>query len=143
MRVRANGENSRNRNFKRAREHKSSKYRTGLWQQLTKSIAAWILERKKPWARRSLDLIGTLMRPGFLIAVTTISASAQTREEIATLKAQVAALQTTVSALQSQLTSIQNSNVFALNRFVSVDPNPENGVIGPDGRERDVNRITT
>jgi hypothetical protein len=31
----------------------------------------------------------------------------------------------------SQLASIQSSNVFALNSFVSIDPNPENGVIGP------------
>jgi prefoldin subunit 5 len=60
----------------------------------------------------------------------------QTREEIAALQAQVAALQSAVatlqtsnSALQSQLASVQRSNVFALNSFVSIDPNPENGVI--------------
>jgi hypothetical protein len=40
------------------------------------------------------------------------------------MQAQIAALQTTVSALQSQLASIQSSNVFALNSFVSLDPNP-------------------
>jgi hypothetical protein len=77
-------------------------------------------------------------RCGFLIAALPISASAQTREEIAALQAQVAALQSAVatlqtnnSALQSQLASVQRSNVFALNSFVSIDPNPENGVIGP------------
>ena len=77
------------------------------------------------------SLIGTLMRAGLLIAAIPLSASAQTSEEIATLKAQVAALQTTVSALQNELTSVKSSKVFALNSFVSVDPNPENGVIGP------------
>ena len=32
--------------------------------------------------------------------------------------------------MQSQLASIKSSNVFALNSFVTVDPIPENGVIG-------------
>ena len=96
------------------------------------STITWILDDQKAFGLAApRTLIGALLRAGFLIAVITISASAQTREEIATLKEQVAALQTTVSALQSQLTTIQNSNVFALNSFVSVDPNPENGVNGP------------
>ena len=96
--------------------------------------------------------------------VTTISASEQTREEIATLRAQVAALQSLVAslqtsnttlqsqvgslqtndttlqtgdtALQTQVTALQNQltmaqPVLGLAPFVSVDPNPENGVIGP------------
>jgi hypothetical protein len=104
------------------------------------------------------------MRAGFLIVVITISASAQTREEIATLKAQVAALQSLVAslqtsnttlqsqvgslqtndtilqtsdtALQTQATALQNQltmaqPVLGSAPFVSVDPNPENGVIGP------------
>jgi len=102
------------------------------------SANAEVLGKRLGLVARS-TLIGILIRSGFLIAAIPISASAQTREEIATLQAQVAALQetvsnlqTTVSAQQSQLTAIQSSNVFALNSFVSVDPNPENGVIGPN-----------
>jgi hypothetical protein len=73
--------------------------------------------------------------------------------EIAALQAQVAALQTQVNAqqtqitslqnqgssdtaqitaLQSQLATVQNNKALALGPFVSVDPNPENGVIGPN-----------
>ena len=48
------------------------------------------------------------MRAGFLIVVITISASAQTREEIATLKAQVAALQSLVASLQTSNTTLQS-----------------------------------
>ncbi len=66
------------------------------------------------------------------------------RAEIAALQAQVISLQSTVSGLQSQVKSLQNSNtslqnqltaahdVLALAPFVSVDPNPEIGVIGPN-----------
>lgn len=86
---------------------------------------------ESPWIAGPPTLIGALIRAGFLMVVVTVSASAQTGQEIATLKQQVAALQTTVSALQSQIKTIQSSNVFALNSFVSVDPNSENGVIGP------------
>jgi hypothetical protein len=60
-----------------------------------------------------------------------------------TLQNQVAALQSSsntasgqISSLQSSNTAVQNqlaaaANVLALNPFVTVDPNPENGVIGP------------
>jgi hypothetical protein len=56
---------------------------------------------------------------------------------IAELQAEVAALQTQVNAQQAQITSLQNQLVaaqlvLALAPFVSVDPNPENGVIGPN-----------
>jgi hypothetical protein len=57
--------------------------------------------------------------------------------EIAALQKQVAALQTQVSAQQAQITSLQNQltaakPVLALAPFVTVDPNPENGVKGPN-----------
>jgi hypothetical protein len=48
------------------------------------------------------------MRAGFLIVVITISASAQTREEIATLKAQVAGLQSLVASLQTSNATLQS-----------------------------------
>jgi uncharacterized coiled-coil protein SlyX len=63
---------------------------------------------------------------------------------IEALEAKVASLEQTVSALQSQVNSLQTSNtalqnqlahaknVLALDPFVSVDPNPEIGVIGPN-----------
>jgi len=73
------------------------------------------------------------------------------RTEIAALQAQVAALQSAVSTLQTANTDQQNEinslqtsntalqnqlahakNVLALDPFVSVDPNPEIGVIGPN-----------
>src|SRR5690349_2653195 len=54
------------------------------------------------------------------------------------LNAQVASLQRTVLTLQGEvdairevLAAIQANNVQALDPFVSVDPNPENGVGGP------------
>jgi len=84
-------------------------------------------------------LLGPLIGVGILTALIPMSTSAQTISaqaisadaggvpaDIAALQAQVAALQTQVNTLQNQLTS-----VLALAPFVSVDPNPENGVIGP------------
>jgi hypothetical protein len=43
-----------------------------------------------------------------------------------------------VAALQASVTALQNSSngtshaVYALDRFITVDPNPENGVTGPN-----------
>jgi hypothetical protein len=51
--------------------------------------------------------------------------------DIAALKAQVAALQSQVQALQTQLAAVQSNNALKLGPFVTVDPNPENDVIGP------------
>jgi hypothetical protein len=57
--------------------------------------------------------------------------------ELAALKAQVAAPQTQVNTQQEQIITLQNQlanakDVLALEPFVSVDPNSENGVIGPN-----------
>ena len=49
---------------------------------------------------------------------------------VATLQDQNAALQDQVNCLQMQLTNAQN--VLALDPFVSVDPNPQVGVAGPN-----------
>jgi hypothetical protein len=61
------------------------------------------------------------------------------RAEIAALQTQVASLQSTVSALRGQVTTlqtelaaIQSNHALALGPFVSVDPNPEIGVAGPN-----------
>ena len=56
---------------------------------------------------------------------------------ITALQAEVTALQTTVTALQNQVNTLQTQltaaqPVLALAPFVSVDPNPANGVIGPN-----------
>ena len=48
------------------------------------------------------------------------------------LKAQVAALQSQVKALQTQLAAVQSNNALKLGPFVNVNPNPENGVKGPN-----------
>jgi len=60
------------------------------------------------------------------------------RAEIGALKAQVAdlqnqvnSLQTSNSTLQSQLAAVQSNPALALGPFVSVDPNPAAGVVGP------------
>ena len=64
---------------------------------------------------------------------------------VATLQSQVQALTTTsssllsqlqtaqgqISTLQSQVTTIQNNTALALGAYVSVDPNPINGLNGP------------
>jgi hypothetical protein len=54
---------------------------------------------------------------------------------VTALTAQVTALQTTVAAQQSQIAALQNQQhaVFALDPFVSVNPNgtrPDNGFFG-------------
>lgn len=49
--------------------------------------------------------------------------------QVTALTAQVAALQATVTTLQNQLANAQH--ILALDPFVSVDPNPKDGLIGP------------
>jgi len=71
---------------------------------------------------------------GVLASLTPVSAFADeggVPKEIAALKKQVAALQSQVQTLQTQLAAVQSNNALALGPFVSVDPNRENGVIGP------------
>jgi hypothetical protein len=49
-----------------------------------------------------------------------------------TLQDQVSALQTSNSSLQTQLAAVQSNHALLLGPFVSVDPNPEIGVAGPN-----------
>ena len=48
------------------------------------------------------------------------------------LQNEVNSLQTSNTTLRSQLTTVQANNALKLGPFVSVDPNPEIGVIGPN-----------
>jgi uncharacterized coiled-coil protein SlyX len=104
-----------------------------------------------------ITALGSLMTT-VLIALTPMAASADEtergiRKEIEALEAKVSALSQTISALESQVASLQTSNTalqgkikalqtqlaavqsnnaLLLGPFVSVDPNPEIGVIGPN-----------
>jgi hypothetical protein len=116
-------------------------------------------KEKSVWRIASLIFLGSLTVAGLLVVVAPLPVRAANdedsrhgredndrgiRAEITALQAQVASLQSTVSALQSQVNSLQTSNtglqnqlahaknVLALDPFVSVDPNPEIGVIGPN-----------
>jgi hypothetical protein len=95
----------------------------------------------------SKDGLGSLIAAGIFVAFALMAARADAAtipEEIATLQAEVAALQSQVntqkghiSMLQSQVTAQQNQltvarPVLALAPFVSVDPNPEINVTGPN-----------
>jgi FtsZ-binding cell division protein ZapB len=50
----------------------------------------------------------------------------------AKLQSQVNSLEASNTKLQRQLTAIQSNHALALGPFVSVDPNPEIGVVGPN-----------
>ena len=88
----------------------------------------------------SKDGLGSLIAAGIFVAFALMAARADAAtipEEIATLQAEVAALQSQVNTqnglintLQSQLTVARP--VLALAPFVSVDPNPEINVTGPN-----------
>jgi uncharacterized coiled-coil protein SlyX len=89
-------------------------------------------------------ILGSLTVAGLFVASTPMPASADENERgghkgIEALEAKVASLEQTVSALQSQVTTlqtqlaaVQSNHALALGPFVSVDPNPEIGVIGPN-----------
>ena len=99
------------------------------------------------WCIASLTFVGSLMVAGFLAALAPLPASADNdkesrhehedndkgiRADVAALQAQVAALQDQVKTLQNQLATVQSNHALLLGPFVSVDPNPEIGVIGPN-----------
>lgn len=52
--------------------------------------------------------------------------------KIATLEATLSSLEGKVTTLQTQLAAVRSNPALALGPFVSVDPNPEVGVIGPN-----------
>jgi hypothetical protein len=106
------------------------------------------------WRIACLTLLGSLMVAGLSIVLAPMSARADDdkdghrghedndkgiRAEIAALKAQVADLQSQVNSLQTsnttlqkQLAAVQSNHALLLGPFVTVDPNPEIGVIGPN-----------
>jgi hypothetical protein len=98
----------------------------------------------------ALTVLGSSMAASFLVGSMPM-AWAQENEhgiwrEVEALEAKVTSLEQTVSALQNQIGSLQTSNTtlrtqltavqsnhaLLLDPFVSVDPNPEIGVIGPN-----------
>jgi hypothetical protein len=109
---------------------------------------------RKLWRTACLAFLGSLMVAGLFVAVVPLPARADNdedarhgrednekgiRAEIAALKAQVAdlqnqvnSLQTSNTTLQNQLAAVQSNPALALGPFVSVDPNPEIGVAGPN-----------
>jgi cell division protein FtsB len=92
----------------------------------------------------SLTILRSLIAAGFVVALAPVLAQADEEEggrdkKIEALEAKVESLQATVSALKSQidtlqgqLTAVQSNPALALGPFVSVDPNPEIGVVGPN-----------
>jgi hypothetical protein len=83
--------------------------------------------------RHAWGLTKLVVSVGVLAALAPVPAlAAGVPEEIAALKKEVAALQSQVQTLQTQLAAVQSNNALALGPFVSVNPNPENGVIGPN-----------
>jgi len=119
----------------------------------------WTAKGSKLWRIACLSFLGFLTVAGLFFAVTPLPARADNNEdsrhgredndkgihaEIAALQAAVSALQSQVNTLQTanadlqnEVTTLQNQlanakNVLALDPFVSVDPNPEIGVIGPN-----------
>jgi hypothetical protein len=87
------------------------------------------------YAKKQSDLsrICVLAIFGSVVLLAPVPTRAQgVPAEIAALKAQVAALQSQVQALQTQLAAVQSNNALKLGPFVTVDPNLENGVKGPN-----------
>jgi len=111
---------------------------------------------KSLWHIAWSTFLSSVTVAGFFITLAPLAANAdddkdrrgdndkEIRTKIAALQAQVADLQSLVgtlqtnnTSLQGQVTTLQNQlanakNVLALDPFVSVDPNPEIGVIGPN-----------
>ncbi len=91
-----------------------------------------------------LTVLGFLTTAGFMVALGPMAARAGEDEggvykQIEALEAKVSALQATVSILQGQVSSlqvqlavVQSNPALALGPFVTVDPDPEIGVVGPN-----------
>jgi hypothetical protein len=111
------------------------------------------------WHIANLTFLGFLTVAGLLVAIAPMPVHADDDKDrhrgpedndkgihaeiaalqatVSTLQHQVNTLQTVNADLQNELTTLQNQlanakNVLALDPFVSVDPNPEIGVIGPN-----------
>ena len=93
--------------------------------------------------RKVCVLVTTLILPALAHAQeSSPTAAPQTQIDslqttVASLQSQVSSLQTTITTLQSEVTALQHEltaarSVLALAPYVSVDPNVEIGVIGPN-----------
>jgi hypothetical protein len=120
-----------------------------------------IRKERSFWRIASSIILGSLTVAGLLVVVAPLAAPADNDEDSRHgredndkgIRAEITALQATVSALQNQvntlqtanadlqkeittlqtqLTAVQANHALALGPFVSVDPNPEIGVIGPN-----------
>ena len=81
--------------------------------------------------RATMRVAETTGVSGRLTAGATIQAQGVSTQ-ISDLQAQLAELQSQVQALQSQLAALQSNDATQLNPYVSVDPNPINGLNGPN-----------
>jgi cell division protein FtsB len=91
-----------------------------------------------------LTILRSLIAAGFVVALAPMLAQADEEErgrdkKIEALEAKLESLQATVSALESQidtlqskLVAVQSNHALLLGPFVSVDPHPEIGVVGPN-----------
>jgi hypothetical protein len=91
---------------------------------------------KERLGKSCLTYLASLTVAGLFVALAPMPTMAGEDErgghkEIEALEAKVASLQATVSALQTQLAAVQSNPALALGPFVSVDPNPEIGMVGP------------
>ena len=70
-----------------------------------------------------------------ILALTTLAFSVKAEglhQQITELQAEIKALKETVATLSSQLVTVRNNPVLAMGPFVSVDLQPEAGVVGPN-----------
>jgi hypothetical protein len=100
----------------------------------------------------SLTVSWCFMAAGLFVALAPMPARADAKADIAALQAQVKSLQSQLNmqqgqittlqgqvgslqrantTLQGQLAAVQSNPALALGPFVTVDPNAENGVVGP------------
>jgi hypothetical protein len=77
-------------------------------------------------------IISALCLVGWIAPARAGNPITQLQAEVAALQIQVNGLQTTIQSLQAQLSSTAATNALALGKYVSVDPNPEQGVAGPN-----------
>jgi hypothetical protein len=70
---------------------------------------------------------------GIRAEITALQATVSALQgQVTTLQTANADLQKEITTLQTQLTAVQSNHALLLGPFVSVDPNPEIGVIGPN-----------
>jgi hypothetical protein len=70
-----------------------------------------------------------------ILALATFAFNARAEwvpRHLAELQKQIIALKATVDALQCELVAVRNNPPLALGPFVTVDPNPQLGVVGPN-----------